>query len=296
MAYWQNAKTVPATPCLSELYRLYATTAMDSYVDLCLYPFPNVVVGNESNTYLGLVTIGTGPGATTKLMNITQPINQYWCTNCPVGPFLDYSHLVRCDACHRIAALTKARRIQKFDAASFDPPCVSNFKTITTGWMDFNVTNLKTYPASSPGFPYPSCYVSLNFVDDPLFGFQKQFPGLGNSNNTCASPFQCVALGSSGTGRRLLQRSGGTASSGGGGGSPSDVRLKTNIFPTGRHIGGLPEYTWLWNDVAKSLRLDGHRTVGVLAQEAQALLPQAVSTGSDGYLRVDYSLLARLFS
>lgn len=147
------------------------------------------------------------------------------------------------------------------------------------------MTNTKIYTKSS-------CILSLNFVDDPLFGFKKQYPVLGDS---CPSPIQCPVIGSSGTGRRLLQNQNG----GGGGGNrygnnPSDVRLKTNIFPTGRHISGLPEYTWLWNDVAKALRLDGHRTVGVLAQEAQALRPQVVSTGSDGYLRVDYGALLRL--
>ena len=72
------------------------------------------------------------------------------------------------------------------------------------------------------------------------------------------------------------------------------MRLKTNIVPTGRHIASLPEYTWEWNDVAKALRLDGQPTVGVMAQEAQAVHPQAVSTGAEGYLRVDYGLLARL--
>ena len=46
--------------------------------------------------------------------------------------------------------------------------------------------------------------------------------------------------------------------------------------------------------MAKALRLDGHPAVGVMAQEAQAVHPQAVSTGADGYLRVDYGLLSRL--
>lgn len=148
----------------------------------------------------------------------------------------------------------------------------------------------KIYPAVSASYPYPSCYLSLNTVDDPIFGFAKQFPAL--YNEPCPSPIQCSIR--SPTGRRLLQRGGGGSSNTGYGASPSDVRLKTDIFPTGRHFAGLPEYKWLWNDVAKAMRLDGHRTVGVLAQEAQAVHPQAVSTGSDGYLRVDYGLLSRL--
>ena len=112
MAYWQNAKTVPSTPCLSELYRLYATSTLDSYIDLCLYPFPNVVVGNETISYLKEVTIGTGPGAIKVPMNVTQLVNQYWCTNCPLGPFLDYSNLVRLTATRATAAaLTKTRNV-----------------------------------------------------------------------------------------------------------------------------------------------------------------------------------------
>ena len=85
MAYWQNAKTVPATPCLSELYRLYTSNMMDSYIDLCLYPFPNAVYSAGETATLSSGMMG----------KLVVPINQYWCSNCPVGPFLDYSGLVR---------------------------------------------------------------------------------------------------------------------------------------------------------------------------------------------------------
>ena len=72
------------------------------------------------------------------------------------------------------------------------------------------------------------------------------------------------------------------------------MRLKTNLVPTGGAIGSLREYTWEWNDLAKSLQLDGQPTTGVVAQEAQLVFPQAVSQDSNGYLRVDYALLREL--
>ena len=72
----------------------------------------------------------------------------------------------------------------------------------------------------------------------------------------------------------------------------SDMRLKKNIVPTGRLVAGLlAEYTWQWNAAAKALHLDGYPTIGVMAQEAQALFPHAVSTAADGYLRVNYDML-----
>ena len=145
--------------------------------------------------------------------------------------------------------------------------------------------------------PNNTCYLSLNHIEDPIYAFKKQFSGLTDS---CASPIQCpyFTIGSSNR-RRLLgpaQRPPAPPppAPSCGFGATSDMRLKTNIVPTGRYIASLPEYTWEWNDVAKALLLDGHPTVGVMAQEAQAVHPQAVSTCADGYLRVDYGLLSRL--
>jgi hypothetical protein len=74
--------------------------------------------------------------------------------------------------------------------------------------------------------------------------------------------------------------------------APSDIRLKSNIRPTGRTLKVLPEYTWDWNDTAKSLGLDHHRTVGILAQEALEVCPEIVSIGEDGFYRVNYGMLS----
>ena len=68
----------------------------------------------------------------------------------------------------------------------------------------------------------------------------------------------------------------------------SDMRLKENIT----HVGVLPNganwYTWDWNDKGKAIA-GNQPTQGVMAQEIQKTNPDAVTTDSDGYLRVDYS-------
>jgi Chaperone of endosialidase len=74
----------------------------------------------------------------------------------------------------------------------------------------------------------------------------------------------------------------------------SDARLKTNLQTTGGSIGKLAEYSWEWNELAKSLGVDSP-TVGVIAQEAQLIYPAAVSKNpATGYLQVDYALLREL--
>lgn len=68
----------------------------------------------------------------------------------------------------------------------------------------------------------------------------------------------------------------------------SDIRLKENIA----HVGVLPNganwYTWDWNETGKAIA-GNQPTQGVMAQELREINADAVITGSDGYLRVDYS-------
>ena len=66
----------------------------------------------------------------------------------------------------------------------------------------------------------------------------------------------------------------------------SDIRLKENIVPIGK-IGRHNFYTWDWK--AEALPIVGNQgTVGVIAQEAQKISPDAVFE-VDGILKVDYS-------
>jgi hypothetical protein len=70
--------------------------------------------------------------------------------------------------------------------------------------------------------------------------------------------------------------------------NPSDIQLKHDIVLLGRLNNGLGFYRFSYN---------GSHTayVGVMAQEVQAVMPEAVQRGSDGYLRVFYGKLGLKF-
>ncbi len=65
---------------------------------------------------------------------------------------------------------------------------------------------------------------------------------------------------------------------------PSDIRLKRDIVEVDRLDNGLGlyRYRYLWSDTVY---------VGVMAQEVAEKVPSAVTTGADGYLRVNYQQL-----
>ena len=70
----------------------------------------------------------------------------------------------------------------------------------------------------------------------------------------------------------------------------SDIRLKDNITKVGSLDNGISLYTWEWNDEGKRLAGDDP-TYGVLAQEVQEVIPEAVTRGNEGYLMVNYAKL-----
>ena len=74
----------------------------------------------------------------------------------------------------------------------------------------------------------------------------------------------------------------------GGGGRRSDMRLKHDIVLLGRLDDGLGYYRFVYNG--------GHTAyVGVMAQEVRTVMPDAVTRGPDGYMRVSYDLLGLPF-
>lgn len=73
------------------------------------------------------------------------------------------------------------------------------------------------------------------------------------------------------------------------GASMSDSRLKENVVKIGVTDKGLNWYKWDWNDKAKELGVDNHRTTGVMAQEIMNIIPEAISLADNGYYQVDYS-------
>jgi hypothetical protein len=87
-----------------------------------------------------------------------------------------------------------------------------------------------------------------------------------------------------GGGGRAVARGG----AGRGGGRRSDIRLKHDIVLLGHLDNGLGFYRFSYNGGTKAY-------VGVMAQEVQQIMPQAVSRGRDGYLRVDYRRLSLKF-
>ncbi|MGP0091534.1 MAG: tail fiber domain-containing protein [Xanthobacteraceae bacterium] len=86
--------------------------------------------------------------------------------------------------------------------------------------------------------------------------------------------------------RRSFARAGGVHFAGGGfrggrGGRRSDVRLKHDITLLGRLGNGVGFYRFAYSGSDKAY-------VGVIAQELQAIMPEAVAQGRDGYLKVFY--------
>lgn len=71
-----------------------------------------------------------------------------------------------------------------------------------------------------------------------------------------------------------------------GGMAMSDERLKENIRPIGKLDNGLTVYIF---------NFKGQDTpqIGLIAQEVKEVIPEAVTEGEDGYLRVDYELATR---
>ena len=78
------------------------------------------------------------------------------------------------------------------------------------------------------------------------------------------------------------------AGGGGRGGRRSDVALKHDIILLGRLDNGLGFYRFSYNGSEKAY-------VGVMAQEVQTIMPEAVVRGRDGYLMVFYEKLGLKF-
>jgi hypothetical protein len=79
-------------------------------------------------------------------------------------------------------------------------------------------------------------------------------------------------------------RGGGGGGFRGGGGRRSDIALKHDVVLLGHLANGLGYYRFSYLGSSKPY-------VGVIAQEVQSLVPEAVTRGPDGYLRVHYEQL-----
>jgi hypothetical protein len=83
-------------------------------------------------------------------------------------------------------------------------------------------------------------------------------------------------------------RGGGGGGGRGGGGRRSDIMLKQDITLLGHLDNGLGLYRFAYTG-------SGQAYVGVIAQEVEAIMPEAVVRGRDGYLRVLYDKLGLEF-
>ena len=71
---------------------------------------------------------------------------------------------------------------------------------------------------------------------------------------------------------------------GGGGGGASDIRLKHDLQLVGKTVYGLPLYDFEYNGQQGTYE-------GVMAHDVLKVMPEVVTTGADGYYRVDYQML-----
>ncbi len=71
---------------------------------------------------------------------------------------------------------------------------------------------------------------------------------------------------------------------GGGGSRTSDIRLKHDLKFVGTTVYGLPVYDFEYNGEQGTYE-------GVMAQDVLKVRPEAVTTGIDGFYRVNYSML-----
>ena len=70
----------------------------------------------------------------------------------------------------------------------------------------------------------------------------------------------------------------------------SDIRMKENIKSVGWLPNGLPVYTYEYKSEFKDDEYCGHgKFVGVMAQDVEKMIPDAVITRSDGYKMVNYT-------
>ncbi|NOU03351.1 MAG: tail fiber domain-containing protein [Novosphingobium sp.] len=69
----------------------------------------------------------------------------------------------------------------------------------------------------------------------------------------------------------------------------SDPACKHNVVRVGEHPAGFGVY--LFDYKPEFARFGTGRQFGVMADEVEQILPEAVSVGADGYRRVDYPLL-----
>ena len=117
-------------------------------------------------------------------------------------------------------------------------------------------------------------------------------PQAGSEEPLSRKPYAAPVLRVYGTVGKLTQ-SGGTAGAEGGSGkgfSGSDPVLKESVVRVGTHPLGFGLYLFDYRPPYRDAWGHG-RQFGVMADEVEAVMPEAISVAADGYRMVDYRML-----
>jgi hypothetical protein len=153
--------------------------------------------------------------------------------------------------------------------------------TITdTGWLTGNTMQMVVFGSSSgQGFQVVNSNGTALFEIDGVAGASRFSNALG------------VGVNPSGTSGRIDASNDIVAY------STSDSRLKENITPIANALDKVKSLTGVefdWKEETKGVHgYEGH-DVGVIAQEVQAVLPEAIRTNDTGYLSVRYEKMIAL--
>jgi hypothetical protein len=128
--------------------------------------------------------------------------------------------------------------------------------------------------------PQQATTAGADILGASQMGYNAQMGGF-NAANAAQSNFNSGLMGLGGTlGAAALMA------------PASDIRMKENIEKVGKMANGLNVYTYEYKPEFRNDPFAGHgKHIGVMAQEVEKLIPEAVITRSDGYKMVNYGVL-----
>ncbi len=157
-------------------------------------------------------------------------------------------------------------------------------------------------PESNPWIAQAMQFLGIpmtQIVDRPadLTGFGDVMAAFGAGSSGAAAAggaYSSFTGGGAAAGAGAAGAAGASGAAAGGGAASgaailamSDVHLKTSLRRLFKIAQGLTVHSWKWNKKANELGLFG-RSMGLIAQEVERVIPSAVVVGSDSYKRIDY--------
>ena len=128
--------------------------------------------------------------------------------------------------------------------------------------------------------PQQATTAGADILGATQMGYNAQMGGF-NAANAAQSNFNSGLMGLGGTlGAAALMA------------PASDIRMKENIEKVGKMANGLNVYTYEYKPEFRNDPFAGHgKHIGVMAQEVEEIMPEAVITRLDGYKMVNYGAL-----